>query len=59
MRNEKSFIIQRLSLFKLIIPIFNHEDQYANLKKTNDKINEDINKLKYIKDNIIICYKKF
>ena len=53
---EKSLIIKRLSLIKLIIPAFNLDDIYPNLKKTNDKINEDMKKLDYIKDNIILYY---
>ena len=53
---EKSLIIKRLSLIKLIIPAFNPDDIYADLKKTNDKINEDMKKLDYIKDNIILYY---
>jgi len=53
---EKSFIIKRLSLIKLIMPAFNPDDIYAYLKKTNDKINEDMKKLDYIKDNIILYY---
>ena len=58
LKNEKSFIIQRLSLIKLIVQSFNPDEQYAQLKKINDKINEDINTLKYIKDNIILYYKE-
>ena len=53
---EKSLIIKRLSLIKLIIPAFNPDEIYAYLKKTNDKINEDMKKLDYIKDNIILYY---
>jgi hypothetical protein len=57
LKNEKSFILQRLSLVKLILEGFNPEEEYNQLKKKNDDINKDINDLKYIKDNIIIYYK--
>ena len=47
--------MQRLSLIKLILVGFNPDEQYNKLKK----INNDINELKYIKDNILIYYKDF
>jgi len=59
LKNEPSFIIQRLSLIKLVLEGFNPDEQYAQLKKRNDDINKDINELKYIKDNIIIYHKDF
>ena len=37
---------------------FNPNEKYTQLKKINENINKDINKLKYIKDNIIIYYKE-
>ena len=59
LKNEQSFIKQRLQLIKLILEGFKPDEQYNLLKKRNDEINEDINKLKYIKDNIIIYFKDY
>jgi len=59
LKNEPSFIKQRLCLITLLLEAFNPDEQYENLKKKNDEINEDINKLKFIKDNIIIYYREF
>ena len=53
---EKSLIIKRLSLIKLIIPAFNPDEKYAYLKKTNDKINEDMKKRNWTISKIILYY---
>ena len=57
LKNEQSLIKQRLSLIKLILEEFNPDEQYDYLKKINNEINEDLNTLKYIKDNIIIYHR--
>ena len=59
LKNDQSSIKERLSLIKILLSRFNPDDKFCELKKINDKINKDINKLKYIKDNIIIYYKEF
>ena len=38
LKNDKSFIIQKLSLINLILEGFNPEEEYLNLKKKNDEI---------------------
>ena len=42
MKNEKSEIIQRLSLIKFILLNFNPSDIYNKLKEINEKIDDDI-----------------
>ena len=59
MKNDESFIKQRLSLINLILEGFNPDEQYKELKKKNENINQDIEKLKFIKDNIIKYYGDF
>ena len=59
LKNKPSLIKKRLSLIKIIIERFNPDEQYEKLKKRNNVINEDLNELKYIKDNIIIYHKEF
>ena len=59
LNNDKSFIIERLSLINLILEGFNPEEVYLKLKKTIDEINKNIDKLKYIKENIIIYHGEF
>ena len=56
---DESLVIQRLKLIKLVLPGFNPEEKYEELKAKNEKINQEIEKLKYIKDNIIIYHKEF
>ena len=56
LKNDESFIKQRLSLINLILYIFNPDEEYIILKNKIKEINDDIEKLKYIKDNIIIYY---
>ena len=56
LKNDEPLILQRLSLIKIITPAFNPKEQYEKLKTINDKINDDINQLKYIKDNIILYF---
>ena len=51
-------IKERLSLIKLSFEGFNPDEQYEELKKKNDEINRNIDKLKYIKENIIIYHKE-
>jgi len=53
---KESIINRRLNLIKLILEGFNPEKEYNELKRKFDKINEDITKLKFIKDNIIIYF---
>ena len=57
LKNNPSFIKQRLSLIKFILKEFNPDEYYNVLKKRNEEINKDLNKLKYIKDNIILYFK--
>ena len=55
---NKLYIKERLSLLNLIIEGFNPDDKYNELKRKNEDINKDIDKLKDIKDNIIIYYRE-
>ena len=57
LKNDKSFILQRLKLINLSYEGFNPNEEYDKLTKKNEEINNDINKLKNIKDNIIIYHK--
>ena len=59
MKIEESLVIKRLKLIKLVLPGFNPKDKYEELKNKNEEINKEIEKLKYIKDNIIIYHKEF
>ena len=56
---EKSLVIQRLKLVKLVLGGFNPEEKYEELEKKNNEINGEIEKLKNIKENIIIYHKEF
>ena len=58
LKNDKSFIIQRLSLINIILEAFNASKEYEKLVNKHKEINENINKLRDIKDNIIIYYKE-
>ena len=40
LKNEPSFVKQRLSLIKIILEGFNPEEQYEELKRKNDEINK-------------------
>ena len=55
---EESIIKQRLSLLGIILGSYNSIGAYNELKETNKKINEDINKLIDYKDNIIIYHRE-
>ena len=55
---NESTIKQRLSLLGIILGSYNSIGAYKELKETNKKINEDINKLIDIKDNIIIYHRE-
>jgi len=57
LKNDKSFILQRLKLINLSYEGFNPNEEYYKLTKKNEEINNDINKLKEIKDNLIIYHK--
>ena len=57
MKNDKSFILQRLKLINLSYEGFTPNEEYDKLTKKNEEINNDINKLKEIKDNLIIYHK--
>ena len=56
MKNNKNFIIQRISLIKIIYENYNPSEEYDTYNKKINKIQEDINKLKNTKDNIIIYF---
>ena len=58
LKNEPSFVKQRLSLMKIILEGFNPEEQYDELKRKNDEINKEIEELKNFKDNIILYFKE-
>ena len=58
LKNEESIILQRLKLIKIIYDTFNPQVEYPKIKKHNEEINQYINKLNYIKENIIIYYKE-
>ena len=57
LKNKESIVKERLGLIKKIMEKFDPEETYKDLKKTNDKINENIEKLHTVKDNIIIYFK--
>ena len=56
MKNDESFIIQRLSLIKLIFGDYNPDNQYEELKRRSKSIDEDLKNLRFIKDNIILYF---
>ena len=56
LKNNESFIKERLGLINFILEGFNADEEYEKLKNKNEEINKDIQKLRYIKDNIIIYY---
>ena len=58
LRIEQSQAIQRLKLFKLILSGYDPEEEYEQMKNINNKINQQITKFEYIKDNIIIYHKE-
>ena len=43
----------------MVLEGFNPQEKYKELKNKNKEINKEIEKLKYIKDNIIIYHKEF
>jgi len=55
---QESIIRKRLSLLNIIYDNFNSKEEYEKLKRINEEINKDINKLIDIKDNIIIYHKE-
>ena len=59
LKNDESLVKKRLELIKLIIPGFNPDEKYNDLKTTNDKINKEINELKNIKNSIKIYHQDF
>ena len=54
--NNESIIIKRLSLIKLISKDFDPHDIYERLKIMNNNVNNDLKKLVYIKDNLLIYH---
>ena len=58
LKNKEPIIKQRLSLINKIIESFDPDLIYEDLKKTNTKINKDIEQLHKIRDNIIIYLKE-
>ena len=58
LNNGESFIIERLKLIKLLIEGFNPDETLQNLIKFNKGINLEIQKLRFIKDNIIIYHRE-
>ena len=58
LKNDKTIIIKRLSLFKIILESFNPIDFYNGLKTTYEEINKKIKQLKYIKYNIKIYHSR-
>jgi len=57
LNNDENFILQRMGLIKLLYDDYRPIEEFENLKSKINKINEDIEKLKNVKDNIIIYYK--
>ena len=55
---KEPIIKKRLSLLGIILGSYNSIGAYNELKETNKRINEDINKLIDIKDNIIIYHRE-
>ena len=58
LQNNESIIKKRLSLINIINEEFDINHEYSILKKQINEINIYIKQLKYIRDNIIIYYKK-
>ena len=58
LKNDKTIIIKRLSLFKIMLESFNPIDFYNGLKTTYEEINKKIKQLKYIKYNIKIYHSR-
>ena len=58
LKNDEYIIKQRLSLIKIIDEEFIPDEKYSYLKNINEEINKIITELCFIKDNIIIYYKK-
>ena len=56
---DESLVIKRLELIKLVLGGFDPNVKYKELKDKNKEINDEIEKLKYIKENIIIYHKEF
>ena len=56
---DESLVIQRLELIKLVLGGFDPNEKYKELKDKNKEINDEIEKFKYIKENIIIYHKEF
>ena len=57
MKNEESFIIQRLSLINIIFGNFSPEKQYEELKRRSKAINDNLKNLNFVKENIILYFK--
>ena len=53
---KNSLINRRLNLMKLILEAFDPETKYIELKNQFDKIDVEIKRLQFIKDNIIIYF---
>ena len=58
LKNDENLVKQRLELIQIVVPSYNQNEKYSQLKTTNENINKDINYLKDIKDNIILYYKE-
>ena len=58
LKNDEYIIKQRLSLIKIIDEEFIPDEEYSYLKNLNEEINKVITELCFIKDNIIIYFKK-
>ena len=54
--NEEIVVKNKLNLIKIIIFCFNPEEKYSYLKKINDEINKNIEKLTSIKDNLVLYF---
>ena len=57
LKNDKKFIINRMSLINLLYDNYKPRDEYESLNNKFNEINKVIVKLRNVKDNIIIYYK--
>ena len=58
LKNGKDSVTKRLELIKITVQSYDPEEIYTQLKKINDNINEDINKLRERKENLFLYFKE-
>ena len=56
---EDQYVKDKLELITLIIEIYNPTQKYAEYKTIIENINEKVEKLKFIKDSLMIFHRNF